>query len=481
MKSKTQQQMVFLVTLLLTDALAAALAFIVGYWLRHQVDWPAPAEDMAALADYAGMIAAHVGAVLTALAVARQYKIPRAPARVDEFYAVVGATTLGTLMGVAFGALAFKHGALELDYSRGVVLYAWLFTVILVALGRLVNSLIRSQLRKRGSVRDRVLIVGTGEVGQVILQKLRSNPGLGYEVVGFATADGGDAASLDAPILGKAGDLVGIINEHDIDEVIIAMPEATHHEIMTLIAECERGKVTIRVFPDVFQIIAGPVSVGELVGLPLLTVRDVALRGWRRVAKRAVDLIGSSLALVFLSPLMLLMALLIKLDSRGPVFYAQERMGMDAKPFHMLKFRSMREDAEANGPGWTVKDDPRVTRLGRVLRRIDIDELPQLVNVLVGDMSLVGPRPERPIYVNRFRRSIPRYMDRHWEKSGMTGWAQVNGLRGDTSIAERTKYDLWYNENWSLLLDFKIVLRTILNVFRSAYSADTVTAEVSEQ
>jgi exopolysaccharide biosynthesis polyprenyl glycosylphosphotransferase len=167
-----------------------------------------------------------------------------------------------------------------------------------------------------------------------------------------------------------------------------------------------------------------------------------------------------------LSPFLLFIAVLIKLDTPGPVFYAQERMGLDAKPFWCLKFRSMRFDAEKDGPGWTTKDDPRRTRVGEFLRRNSLDELPQLINVFWGQMSLVGPRPERPIYVEQFRRSIPRYMDRHREKAGLTGWAQVNGLRGDTSIIERTKYDLWYIENWSLRLDFKIVLRTILRAFR---------------
>jgi exopolysaccharide biosynthesis polyprenyl glycosylphosphotransferase len=177
------------------------------------------------------------------------------------------------------------------------------------------------------------------------------------------------------------------------------------------------------------------------------------------------------MGLIVLSPFLMLTAVLIKLDSPGPVFYAQERMGLDAKPFWCLKFRSMRTDAEKDGPGWTTADDPRVTRLGALIRRLSIDEFPQLINVFVGEMSLVGPRPERPVYVEQFRRSIPRYMDRHREKAGMTGWAQVNGLRGDTSIAERTKYDLWYIENWSLWLDFKIVLRTFFNIFgdRHAY------------
>jgi Undecaprenyl-phosphate glucose phosphotransferase len=272
---------------------------------------------------------------------------------------------------------------------------------------------------------------------------------------------------VGAEILGRASELAPLIDEYQVDEVIIALPEATHQDILMLLSECERGQVTIKVFPDVFQIMASPVGIGDLGGLPLVTVRDIALRGWRRLAKRLMDIAGAALGLIVLSPLMMLVAVLIKLDSRGPVFYVQDRMGLDARPFKMLKFRSMQQNAEVDGPGWTVEDDPRITRLGSLIRRINVDELPQLINVLLGQMSMVGPRPERPVYVNQFRRSIPRYMDRHWEKAGLTGWAQVNGLRGDTSIAERTKYDLWYIENWSLLLDFKILLRTVFNVFES--------------
>jgi len=179
----------------------------------------------------------------------------------------------------------------------------------------------------------------------------------------------------------------------------------------------------------------------------------------------------SAVGLVFSSPLLFTIGILIKLESPGPVFYVQERMGLDAKPFMMIKFRSMRQDAEANGPGWTTLDDPRRTKLGTFIRKTNVDELPQLINVLIGDMSLVGPRPERPVYVDQFRRTIPRYMERHKEKAGLTGWAQVNGLRGDTSISDRTKYDLWYIENWSLLLDIKILIRTALRMFtdKNAY------------
>jgi exopolysaccharide biosynthesis polyprenyl glycosylphosphotransferase len=190
-------------------------------------------------------------------------------------------------------------------------------------------------------------------------------------------------------------------------------------------------------------------------------VRDIALRGWRLSLKRGLDFIGSLLGMIFLSPFMLLTALLVRLESAGPIFYTQERMGLDGRPFEVVKFRTMQKDAEADGPGWTVKDDPRVTRLGRWMRKTNWDEMPQLMNVLVGEMSLVGPRPERPIFVLEFREEIPRYMERLREKAGMTGWAQVNGLRGDTSIEERTEYDLWYVENWSLWLDIKIIIRTV--------------------
>lgn len=464
---KRQARLFFLVTLLLTDALMAGTAFYCAYWLRFLIPIPAEAITLAAPAQYAPVMVAHVVSVLLALAFNRLYVLARSPSRIDEFYQTVGASTGGTIAGVALSYFLYKNTPLEVDYPRAMILYAWLLTIVLVTVGRLAHGRLRAALQARGWGRDRVLIVGTGDVARMILHKILGNPSLGYQVVGAVEVEGYPSVALPAPVIGDARDLARLIEEHQADEVIIALPEATHQEILSLIAECERGKATIKVFPDLFQIIAGPMSIGDLGGLPLLTIRDIALRGWRRAAKRLMDIVGATVGLIFLSPLMLLVAILIKLDSPGPAFYVQERMGLDAKPFPMLKFRSMRQDAEASGPGWTRPGDPRVTRIGSILRRLNVDELPQLINVLLGEMSLVGPRPERPVYVAQFRRSIPRYMDRHREKAGMTGWAQVNGLRGDTSIAERTKYDLWYIENWSLLLDIKILLRTLINIFRS--------------
>ena len=468
MRSQSRVQTIFAVSLAVTDIAMTSLAFLLAYWMRRWIPWPEQAQNMGGLADYSTMVVTHVLSVVLVFGFSGLYRVSRTTSRIDELSSVFKSASVGTLIGVALSSLLFKNTSLAMDYSRGVLLYTWLLTIILITVGRLLHAGIRSRLRKRGWGCDRVLIVGTGEVGRMVHQKIQSNPGLGYEVTGFVAANGSEVdVPLGAEILGNAAQLAPLIDKHDVDEVIIALPEATHQDILMLLSECERGQVTIKVFPDVFQIMASPVGIGDLAGLPLVTVRDIALRGWRRVAKRLMDISGASLGLVVLSPVMMMVAVLIKLDSRGPVFYVQERMGLDATPFKMLKFRSMRENAEAHGPGWTVEDDPRVTRLGRIIRQINVDELPQLINVLLGQMSLVGPRPERPIYVNQFRRSIPRYMDRHWEKAGLTGWAQVNGLRGDTSIAERTKYDLWYIENWSLLLDLKILLRTVFKLSES--------------
>jgi Undecaprenyl-phosphate glucose phosphotransferase len=270
------------------------------------------------------------------------------------------------------------------------------------------------------------------------------------------------------PMLGGMDDIHAIIERERVDEVIIAIPEASSEDLLHVISMCDRSTIGIKVVPDMFQIMAGQMSIGELSGLPLLNMRDVALRGWKLTLKRAIDIVGSTIGLILGAPFFFLMALLVKLDSAGPALFSQERMGLDGKRFHVIKFRTMRSDAEKSGPQWTQKDDPRRTRLGGFLRRTNVDELPQLINVLLGDMSLVGPRPEQPYYVERFRASIPRYMERHREKAGLTGWAQVNGLRGDTSIEERTKYDIWYIENWSVWLDVKIILLTVWQTIGSA-------------
>jgi len=444
----------------------AALAFVMAYFLRLSLALPDPAVNIAPLDAYFGLMVVYIGSMLTVFFFARLYHQARAVSRIDELYTVFGAVSIGAMMSVAMSVLLFKNTVLELDFPRAMVIYAWLLTIVLVMIGRLLHHRVQGQLQARGVGRDRVLIVGASETGHMILQKIKWSPHLGYEVVGLVTRSPDFALSevFGTMVLGAVDDLPRLIDKYQVDVVIIALPEATHSEILDLVAKCDRANLDVKVFPDVFQIIASQVSIDDLGGLPLLSMRDVRLRGWHVTLKRAMDIVGSAILLIVLSPFLLVVALLVKLESPGPVFYAQERMGLDARPFMMLKFRSMRRDAEANGPGWTRPNDPRRTRLGIILRKLNVDELPQLINVLIGEMSLVGPRPERPVYVEQFKQSIPRYMERHKEKAGLTGWAQVNGLRGDTSIVERTKYDLWYIENWSFLLDLKIIVRTLFRV-----------------
>ncbi|MDX1614406.1 MAG: undecaprenyl-phosphate glucose phosphotransferase [Candidatus Promineifilaceae bacterium] len=456
---------IYSITLVLLDALLVAVAFILAYQLRARIPWPAPLATETPIVRYFGLMAAQVFGVVAALFFYRQYYLPRAVSRVDQFYSVFAGVSIGTMAAVAISVFTFKNSIFEVDFPRAMIIYAWLLAIILIMLGRTVHQLIRNRLRDRGVGKDRLLVVGTGEVARMILQRIQWSPQLGYELVGVVNGDRGQPRLLDVPILGEPEELPELIEQYDVDEVIIAMPEQGHREVVRVISYCERGRVSIKVFPDFFQFIASEAGIDDLGGLPLLAVRDYAMRGYMLFFKRLTDIVGAAVGLIVFSPLMMLTALAIKLESPGPVFFIQERMGLDGKPFLMIKFRSMRQDAEKGGPGWTTDDDPRRTGLGRLLRKIDIDELPQFINVLLGEMSLVGPRPEQPYYVNLFRESVPRYMERHREKAGMTGWAQVNGLRGDTSIVERTKYDIWYTENWSILLDIKILVRTAWQVF----------------
>ena len=466
----------FSLALVLIDSALLVLTLYTAFKLRIEVNWPSDAVDMPSrfLPYTTSVLPAYVGAIVVVFFWLRLYHVPRATSRVDEFYAIVAGLTLGTLLFVAVIALTLK-GVVDLSVPRLLIAYTWLISIPLVTIGRWLVSSLRDLLRSRGTAVDRLLIVGTGEEARLIAQKIKGSAYLGYHLLGVVAEPraGGEplVEAFGQPVLGRTDDLPELIDRHQPDEIIIALPSVSDAEILHVINICQRDRLSLKVFPDVYDIMAAGVTIDDLGGLPLMSVRDSAARSWRAAAKRITDVIVGGLILILISPFLLLFALLVKFDSPGPVFFVQERMGLDGKLFPMVKFRSMRIDSEARGPGWTVKDDPRVTRLGRFIRKYSIDELPQFINVLFGDMSLVGPRPEQPTFVEQFRKMIPRYMERHREKAGLTGWAQVNGLRGDTSIEERTKYDLWYIENWSIWLDFKIILRTAFKMFfdRSAY------------
>ncbi len=448
------------------DAVAAALGFYVSYRLREAIPFPT-ALRLGPFRNYLVLQAIYVASIIVVFFFSRLYHPKRGTSRIDLFYSLLSGISIGTIVSTSASYLITQGDAL---LTRGAVVYSLFATIALVALGRLLVGRIEQAVRIRHP--ERLILVGTGEVARMILQKTVQSPQLGYRVVGFVDGASGLSEVAGLPVLGPSSRLREIVTEQGVGEVIIALPEATHDELLDMIQASETAHASVRIFPDLFQIIASELSIGDLDGLPMLAVRDVALRGWKLSVKRAMDVVVSGTGLVLLSPFLMLVALAIKVESKGPVFYTQVRVGLDGRPFEMIKFRSMRVDAEeASGPVWATEDDPRRTRLGTFLRKSSIDELPQLINVLLGDMSLVGPRPERPVFVDQFRQVVPRYMERHKEKAGITGWAQVNGLRGDTSIVERTKYDLYYIENWSLLFDLKILVRQFLNAFRGDRNA----------
>ena len=448
-------QFVFMIVLWLLD-IAAVWS---GFWAAHAFLAANPEVVLGPFAEFWPLPMLYSVVMITIYFSRHMYQRRRPVTHLDELIRITTYNILETLITVALLTLLVR----EVDYHRAFILLGAALVIVVDVVLRSLHAQLQWQAQARGMGDDRVLLIGAGEIGEMLMNKILHQPKLGYQIIGVIDAGKGarPAGMEGVPTLGALADVPWIIDRYGVDDVIIGLPESSHQELVNIISLCEREKVGIRVFPDVFQFMASEVTIGDLGGLPLLTIRDVALQGWKLVLKRSVDIVVSAVALVALSPFMLLAALLIKLDSPGPVFYSQERMGLDAIPFKIIKFRSMRVDAEQEGPGWTTADDPRKTKLGAFLRRFNIDELPQLINVLLGDMSLVGPRPERPVYVEQFRQIIPRYMDRHREKAGITGWAQVNGLRGDTSIVERTKYDLWYIENWSIGLDLKIIIRTI--------------------
>ncbi|MBM3127443.1 MAG: undecaprenyl-phosphate glucose phosphotransferase [Chloroflexi bacterium] len=459
---KRYAQLVFTISLLGVDIALTCLAFVAAYLLRPRD--ATPHQVIPPLTYYVGMMILSALALVIVFFFYRLYHLHRGISRLDEVYSVASATSISVIVGMALTTFVYRT---EIDYPRTMIVYFWLSALVLIGLGRIAHHTFRSALYRRGWDESRLLIVGANEAGYTILERIRVSPQLGYRPIGFLDDERAGQKMLGLPVLGRVEQLGEIVRQHKIAEVIIALPEASHQDLLSIISRCEDGRVNIKIFPDVFQIMAAEVNVGDLNGLPLLTMRDIALRGWRLTAKRIVDVVISAIVLVFISPLLMLIALLVKLDSRGPALYWQERMGLDARPFPCFKFRSMRQDAEAaTGPVWAVANDPRRTRIGSYLRKYSLDELPQFINVFLGHMSLVGPRPERPVFVDQFRQQIPRYMERHQLKAGITGWAQANGLRGDTSIWERTKYDLYYVEHWSLWFDFKIMILTALRFLR---------------
>ena len=330
------------------------------------------------------------------------------------------------------------------------------------------------KMRKKGLNQKQVVLVGYSRAAEEYIDRIQQNPQWGYVVRGILD-DNITAGTMyrGVKVIGRIANLNVILPENRLDEIAITLGLSEYYRLEEIVALCEKSGVHTKFIPDYNKIIPTKPYTEDILGLPVINIRYVPLTNTgNMVIKRAMDIVGSIFGIIITSPIMLISAILVKLSSPGPVIFKQERVGLHNKPFYMYKFRSMAmQTAAEEKKGWTVRNDPRVTGIGKVLRRTSIDELPQLFNILKGDMSLVGPRPERPQFVEKFKEEIPRYMVKHQVRPGLTGWAQVNGLRGDSSIKKRIEYDIYYIENWTIGFDIKIILMTFFTGFinKNAY------------
>jgi Undecaprenyl-phosphate glucose phosphotransferase len=451
---------------LINDAVASNLAMLCAWFLRFSVKVIPVTKGQQEVETYLQLLPIVTIVFPLAFAVQGLYRIRPTRSKTEEWLSVAIGAVVATV--VFSGVLLWvRPGNQNILYSRATLLIFLVCAVVLVVLGRIIVRAVVEGGYRSGKRLDRVLIAGSGELARAVVERVSGHRELGFALAGYLR--NGEESKLDGlECLGTIDDAERVIAEQKIDHVFVALPHASSEAMMALLDRLVRSVVAIHVVPDLLQFMVLRSRVEDLDGLPTINLSETPLEGWSRFVKRGFDLLVATAAFIVFSPVMLLVAILIKLEDRGPIFYRQERMGLDGEPFDIFKFRSMHVGAEnETGAKWAEKDDPRRTRIGRFIRKTSIDELPQLFNVLLGDMSVVGPRPERPQFVEQFRAEFPHYMLRHKVRAGMTGWAQVHGWRGNTSIRIRIEHDLYYIENWSLVLDVKILFMTLIHGLRS--------------
>ena len=402
------------------------------------------------------------------------YTPKRVQGRRLEFSNIVLANTVGLLILMAGFFLALSYSEQLKNFSRSMFIYFFMINIILEEIERLMIRAFLRSIRKNGYNQKHILLVGYSKAAEQYIDRIKQNPQWGYNIRGILDDNIARGTMYKGvKVIGSVGNLSYILPENKLDEIAITLGLEEYYKLEKIVAECEKSGVHTKFIPDYGNIIPTRPYTEDLLGLPVINIRYVPLSNtFNALIKRLTDIIGSIICIIIFSPIMLTSAVLVKMTSKGPLIFKQERVGLHNKPFQMYKFRTMYvQTEEEEKKGWTQKNDPRVTSVGRFLRKTSLDEFPQLFNVLKGDMSLVGPRPERPQYVEKFREEIPRYMIKHQVRPGMTGWAQVNGYRGDTSIRKRIEHDLYYIENWTLGLDIKILFLTVFKGFinKNAY------------
>ncbi len=461
------------------DVLGIVLAFFYSYVFRFYgyvipVD---PAKGIPSLRSYLVILPLFLAVHLLIFYIQGFYRSRLKRTKIDDFFFI----TLNAVLTIVivFAAMNYAYaysgaestlGKLSFTISRGFLAVYFISVILLISFLRSQVYFTMKRRYARGLNLQSVLIVGAGDMGRTLAQKLFQFRDLGFVVKGFLDDSRPVGESVDinggVKVLGRVDDLAPVLDRGGIDEVYISLDLKNYDQILETLKVLNRYTVAVRLIPDLFQLLTLTSNIQDFDGIPVISVDEIRLRGFKKVLKRTMDIAASAGGLLVLSPLFLIEAILVRVTSRGPIFYAQERVGMDGEKFRIFKFRTMVMDAEkSSGPVMSKPGDPRCTPIGRFLRKYSLDEFPQLVNVLGGSMSLVGPRAERPTFVEEFRDKIPKYMLRHKMKAGLTGWAQVHGLRQDSSIEKRLEYDFYYIQNWSLSLDIKILWMTLRGGF----------------
>lgn len=463
-------QKVFNRLLTIMDAALTAVSLILAYIIKFYILNDGPGVGVLPIGDYIMLLVFIVPGYIFLYYRCGVYAPKRTVRRRYEIYGIVKANTIGLAALIIILYMIIR----EINFSRSVMAFFYVLNVFLTASARIVLRKSLQTIRSKGYNLKHILLVGYSRAAEEYIDRILDNPQWGYVVCGILD-DHIPSGTLykGVKVLGSTGNLEIILPENKLDEIAITLSLKDYDLLESIVGICEKSGVHTKFIPDYNKLIPTRPYTEDLMGLPVINIRYVPLTNTGNiVTKRIIDIVGSLVGIILTSPVMLAAAVLVKLSSPGPVIFKQERVGLHNKSFYMYKFRSM----EQQPPGeekkaWTVKNDPRVTGIGRFLRRTSLDELPQLFNILKGDMSLVGPRPERPLFVEKFREEIPRYMVKHQVRPGLTGWAQVNGLRGDTSIRKRIEYDIYYIENWTIGFDIKIIFMTFFTGFinKNAY------------
>ena len=463
-------QKVFNRLMVIIDAAITAASFMLAYFFKFYILNDGPGPGVLPVTDYLLLLVFIVPMYMLIYYLCSVYAPKRTVRRRFEIYGILKANTIGI---IALIIILFM--ILRMFYvSRSVMAFFYVFNVFFTSCFRYYLRKILRTFRKKGYNLKHILIVGYSRAAEEYIDRLTDNPQWGYVACGILDNHvPAGTVYKGVKVLGTLGNLEIILPENKMDEIAIALSLKDYDYLEHIVGICEKSGVHTKFIPDYNSLIPSRPYTEDLQGLPVINIRYVPLTNTgNMMVKRAMDIVGSLLGIILTSPIMILSAILVKLSSPGPIIFKQERVGLHNKPFYMYKFRSMElQSPKEEKKAWTVKNDPRVTGVGKILRRTSLDELPQLFNILKGDMSLVGPRPERPLFVEKFKEEIPRYMVKHQVRPGLTGWAQVNGLRGDTSIRKRIEYDIYYIENWTLGFDIKIILMTFFTGFinKNAY------------